>query len=229
LNSSSAPVLLKQVITENNTGLSFDAATSSITGAAGTFSALVPGSYIVTTGNVNFGYNMNSSTGYLVTGISADGSTAFLSGTVINAGTGYTVNVTQLGNYVDEIGTSFGSVQNKYCSKKINLTNPAGQLKVIFQAAIPHEADFDIYYKTGPATADFTLRPWTQFRPLPTIFKTTKRDDFSEITIDITDFDALGNPRDLPSFTAFQIKIVMRSTNGARVPQFKNLRVIAHA
>jgi hypothetical protein len=229
LNSSSAPVLLKQVITENNTGLSFDAATSSITGAAGTFSALVPGSYIVTTGNVDFGYNMNSSTGYLVTGISADGGTAFLSGTVINAGTGYTVNVTQLGNYVDEIGTSFGSVQNKYCSKKINLTNPAGQLKVIFQASIPHEADFDIYYKTGPATADFTLRPWTQFRPLPTVFKTTKRDDFTEFTVDVTDFDSLGNPRDLPSFTAFQIKIVMRSTNGARVPQFKNLRVIAHA
>jgi hypothetical protein len=137
--------------------------------------------------------------------------------------------VVQIGNFVDEIGTSFGSVENKYATKKINLTNPASQLKVIFQGSIPHEADFDLYYKTGPATADFTLRPWTQFRPLPTIVKTTKRNDFTEFTIDVTDFDSLGNPRDLPSFTAFQIKIVMRSTNGAKVAQFRNLRVIAHA
>lgn len=229
LNSSSAPVLIKQVITTDNTGLSFDAGTTSITGAAGTFSALVPGSYIVTTGNVSNGYNMNSSTGYLVTGISADGATAFVSGNIINVGTGFNVNVIQLGNYVDEIGTSFGSTQNKYCSKKINLTNPASQLKMIFQAAVPHEANFDIYYKTGPSTADFTLRPWTKFHNLPVINKTTKRNDFTEFTIDITDFDSLGNSRDLPTFTAFQVKIVMRSTNGAKVPQFKNLRVIAHA
>jgi hypothetical protein len=229
LNSSSAPVLIKQVITANNTAISFDSVTSSISATAGTFSALVPGSYIVTTGDVVSGYNMNSSTGYLVTGISADGGTAFLSGNVINVQSGFNITVTQLSNYVDEIGTSFGSVQNKYCSKKINLTNPASQLKMIFQGSIPHEADFDIYYKTGPATADFTLRPWTKFNQLPTINKTTKRNDFTEFTVDITDFDSLGNPRDLPSFTAFQVKIVMRTTNGGRVPQFKNLRVIAHA
>jgi len=229
LNSSSAPVLIKQVVTANNTTISFDSGTSSMSSTAGTFSALVPGSYIVTTGDVVNGYNMNSSTGFLVTGVSADGSTAFLSGNVINVQSGFNITVTQLANYVDEIGASFGSIQNKYCSKKINLTNPASQLKLIFQASVPHEADFDIYYKTGPATADFTLRPWTQFQPLPTINKTTKRDDFTEFTIDITDFDALGNPKDLPTFTAFQLKIVMRSTNGARVSQFKNLRVIAHA
>lgn len=229
LNSSSSPVILKQVITTNNQGLTFDAGTTSITGSAGTFSAVVPGSYIVTTGDVINGYNMNSSTGYLVTGISADGSTVFLSGNVINVGTGYNVSVVQVGSYVDEIGTNFGSVQNKYCTKKINLTNPASQLKLIFQASIPQEADFDVFYKTGPALADFTLRPWTKFQPLPTINKTTKRDDFTEFTIDITDFDINGNPRDLVSFTAFQIKLVMRTTNGAKVPQFKNLRVIAHA
>jgi hypothetical protein len=229
MNSSSAPVLLKQVITADNTGLIFDAGTTSITGSAGTFSAVVPGSYIVTTGNVANGYNMNSSTGYLVTGVSADGATAFLSGNVINVGTGFNVTVIQLSNFVDEIGTTFGSTQNKYCSKKINLINPASQMKLIFQGSIPQEADFDVYYKTGPAIADFNLRPWVKFQPLPVINKTTKRDDFTEFTINITDFDSLGNPRDLPTFTAFQIKIVMRSTNGARVPQFKNLRVIAHA
>jgi len=172
---------------------------------------------------------MNSSTGFLVTGVSPDGSAAFLSGNVISAQAGFGVSVIQLQNFVDEIGTSFGSTQNKYCTKKINLTNPASQLKLIFQGSIPQEASFDVYYKTGPAAADFTLRPWTKFHNLPVINKTTKRDDFTEITIDITDFDSLGNPRDLATFTAFQIKLVMRTTNGAKVPQFKNLRVIAHA
>lgn len=229
LSSSSAPVLIKQIIASSNTEISFSAATSSINASVGTFSALVPGSYIVTTGGVTNGYNMNSSTGFLVTGVSPDGSAAFLSGNVISAQAGFGVSVIQLQNFVDEIGTSFGSTQNKYCTKKINLTNPASQLKLIFQGSIPQEANFDVYYKTGPAAADFTLRPWTKFHNLPVINKTTKRDDFTEITIDITDFDSLGNPRDLATFTAFQIKLVMRTTNGAKVPQFKNLRVIAHA
>jgi hypothetical protein len=226
-NSAAAPTLVKNVITENNQAVFFDAASTSITGTAGTFSSVVPGSYITVAGNAPF--NVNTSTGYLVTGVSQDGSQVFVSSNLINVGTGFNNTIVQYQDFIDEIGTSFGSLQNKYASKKINLANAAGQLKLILEACIPQEADFDLFYKIGPALSDFTLRPWRRFEQMPTIVKSTKRDDFSEITIDITDFDNQGNAKDLPTFTAFQIKIAMRTTNGAKLPQFRNLRVIAHA
>jgi hypothetical protein len=226
-NSAAAPTLVKNVITENNQAVFFDAASTSITGTAGTFSSVVPGSYITVAGNAPF--NVNTSTGYLVTGVSQDGSQVFVSSNLINVGTGFNNTIVQYQDFIDEIGTSFGSLQNKYASKKINLAKAAGQLKLILEACIPQEADFDLFYKIGPALSDFTLRPWRRFEQMPTIVKSTKRDDFSEITIDITDFDNQGNAKDLPTFTAFQIKIAMRTTNGAKLPQFRNLRVIAHA
>ena len=226
-NSATAPLLIKNVITQDDQSVFFDAASTSITATAGTFSAIVPGSYITVAGDSP--YNVNTSTGYLVTGVSQDGSQVFVSGNLINVGTGYNNTIVQYQDFVDEIGTKFGSLQNKYASKKINLANPASQLKMILDASIPQEADFDVYYKIGPALSDFTQRPWKKFTALPVYTKTSKRDDFTEINIDITDFDSQGNPKDLTTFTAFQIKITMRTTNGAKLPQFRNLRVIAHA
>jgi len=48
----------------------------------------------------------------------------------------------------------------------------------------------------------------------------TDGDTFTDATYDLTN---------LASFTAIQIKLVMRSTNTAKVPTIKDLRVIALA
>jgi hypothetical protein len=52
---------------------------------------------------------------------------------------------------------------------------------------------------------------------------------FTDIEFNISNYDAQYNTLDLTPFTAFQIKLVMRSSNAARIPQFRNLRTIAHA
>jgi hypothetical protein len=64
---------------------------------------------------------------------------------------------------------------------------------------------------------------------MPNIVKNDTRGVFSEVEINVTDFDSDGNAKDFSSFTGFQIKIVFRTTNAARIPQFQNMRVIAHA
>ena len=161
--------------------------------------------------------------------VSQDRSTLFLSGNVSTIAAGDPITVYTVREFIDESGIGFGSNESKYIINKINLANPATSIKLIMDINVPTEADFDVYYKIGANNADFTAINWVKFTPLPVYKKNDIRFDFTELTIDITDFDDAGNTRDLPEFTAFQLKIVMRSSNGARVPMFKSLRAIAHA
>lgn len=100
---------------------------------------------------------------------------------------------------------------------------------MLLDANIPSAAGFDVYYKVGSATENFDEKTWEAFTNLPNYVKEDRRGIYTEIQVDITDFDDFGNPRDLAPFTSFQVKLVMKTTNGARVPSFQNLRIIAHA
>ena len=99
-------------------------------------------------------------------------------------------------------------------------------------------ADFDVYYKIGTSTTNFDNVAWTKYvAPFQSgttssyvnIVKSDVRGVFTDIEFDISNYDAQFNTIDLTPFTAFQVKIVMRSSNAARIPQFRNLRTIAHA
>lgn len=228
LNNVGSPVTLINTIVTNSTAISFSSGDNAINAPAGTFSAVIPGSYIRIAG-AGFAANSNTSTGVLVTGVSSDGSKIFLASSVVNEAAGSSITIRQYLDFIDEIGAELGSSISKFSTRKINLENPAGQLKMIMDANVPNEASFDVYYKIGPAAEDFTRLAWVKFNALPNINKTNNRSEFTEITVNISDFDSAGNAKDFPGFTAFQIKIVPRTTNGARVPSFKNLRVIAHA
>ena len=103
---------------------------------------------------------------------------------------------------------------------------------------MPSAADFDIYYKTGAAGADFNTINWVRYvAPLQTnqlssyatIAKSDQRGVYTDVTFNISNYDNTYTPVDITPFSAFQVKIVMRSSNAARIPQFRNLRVIAHA
>ena len=228
LNNVNAPVTLINSIVQNSTAVSFTAGDNTINGTPGLFSAVTPGSYLRVSGT-GFPANSNTSTGVLVTGVNPDGSKIFLASSVVNEAAGSSISVYQYLDFIDEIGAELGSSVSKFSTRKINLENPAGQLKMIMEANVPNEASFDVYYKIGPATEDFTRLAWVQFNGLPNINKTNNRSDYTEITVNVSDFDSAGNARDFPGFTAFQIKLVPRTTNAARVPSFRNLRVIAHA
>lgn len=153
---------------------------------------------------------------------------------------GDSISVYQYDDYTDEETSVDATGESKFIINKVNLENPATQIKVIIEQTVPSAADFDVYYKIGNSNEDFNNVVWKKFiAPRQTVAgatssyvilnKTELRDNFTDIEMLIGDFDALGNLIDLPEFTAFQLKFVMRSSNASKVPFFKNLRAIAHA
>jgi hypothetical protein len=127
-----------------------------------------------------------------------------------------------------------------YLTKKINLENSATSIRVILDANREDVASIKVLYKTlrvddafdfdeigykffnddgtvaGSGGPDVTVNPsisLTQFNEY-------------EYTAGVTD-DGVGTP--LEEFISFQIKIVLRTTNSARPPRVKQLRVLALA
>lgn len=220
--------IVYKTILSSTTTIGFVAAESAITTTAGTFEGIVPGRYITIQGATNAGNN-NTSTGVIVTGISQDLKKVFVNASLTTESPGAAVTIRQLQDYTDEATLVDATGESKYITRKVNLENPATQIKMLVDLNVPTEADFDIYYKFGSAAEDFENRVWKLYASKPRVNKTDDRNSYTEYEVDMTDFDANGFPTDMAPFTSFQFKIVMRSTNGARIPKFRNFRVIAHA
>ena len=225
--TTSTFVVYKTVVNAT-TSISFRSANGGLIAAPGVFSAVVPGRYITVAGAARSGNN-NTSTGILVTGISNDASQIFVNAALTDENNNTSVVIRQLQDFTEEATLTDATGESKYITRKINLENPATQLKLLMDINVPSEADFDIYYKLGSAAQDFDTLVWDLFDPKPTVNKENDRLVFTEYECNITDFDDQRTPLDLPEFTAFQFKIVMRSTNAARIPAFRAFRDIAHA
>jgi hypothetical protein len=127
-----------------------------------------------------------------------------------------------------------------YLTKKINLQNPATSLRVIFDANREDAASIKVLYKILRVDDEFDFDEigYTFFNddgtiagsggPDVTVNPSLALNQFNEYeyTAGVTD-DGIGN--ELEEFTAFQIKIVLRTTNSARPPRLKQLRVLAWA
>jgi hypothetical protein len=185
------------------------------------FYDVIPGSYIVVSGSSIPGNN-STSTGVRVKDVSEDGTTIFIDGNLTSVGAGDPITIYALRDFIDERAYRGATANSKYITKRINLENPATSIKMLLDANIPSAAGIDVYYKVGSATENFDEKTWEPFTNLPNYNKEDTRGVYSEIQIDIT-------AKDLTPFTSFQVKIVMKTTNGARVPSFRNLRIIAHA
>jgi hypothetical protein len=220
--------IVYKTIVSSSTAISFNANDSSIVAQAGVFDGVVPGRYITIQGSPNV-LNNNTSTGVLVTNVNLDASRIFVNAPLIDEAAGNAITIRQLQDFTEEATTTDASGESKYITRKINLENPATQIKILIDVNVPTDADFDLYYKLGSAAQDFDNLVWVKYNNLPTVNKENDRLVFTEFQVDLSNFDSGGAPIDLPEFTAFQFKIVMRSTNAARIPSFKNLRVIAHA
>jgi hypothetical protein len=192
------------------------------------FYDVIPGSYIVISGSSIAGNNYTS-TGIRVKDVSEDGTTIFVDGNLTSVGPGDPISIYTIRDFIDERAYRGATANSKYITKRINLENPASSIKMLLDANIPSAAGFDVYYKIGSATENFDEKTWEPFTGLPNYVKEDRRGVYTEIQVDITDFDDFGNPRDLSPFTSFQVKLVLKTTNGARVPSFQNLRIIAHA
>ena len=114
-----------------------------------------------------------------------------------------------------------GSALAKYVTKQVRLNQSATNLRVLFDANVPNDADVDVYYRVGNSAdssffdSEFVLI--TNFTK--SIIKTENSGKFSEAEIQL----------ELPAFDAVQVKLVLKSVNSSKVPRIKDLRVIAYA
>lgn len=127
-------------------------------------------------------------------------------------------------NFVSETDPSEGSIAAKHITIPLTLQEAAVGLKILLSANRPSEADIDVYYRTGTGDDVLADQPWVEVAATTTIPPDNDRVTFREY-----EYLAGGDGGSLASFTTYQVKIVMTSTNSSRVPKIKDLRIIALA
>lgn len=233
----SSQLIIMSTIANSATTISFDAATRKIsTTVDGGFYDVTPGRYVTISGSSS--NNNYTSTAVLVTSIDPDGKAFTVSANLVTTSVADGITIRQIDDFNEEATFINGTGESKYITNVINLANPASMIKMMIEACVPSAADFDVYYKVGSAGSNFSAQTWTKYiapnqygttSSYTNLVKSDKRKTFTDVEIDICTYDSINNPVDLNPFTAFQVKIVMRSSNAARIPQFRNLRLIAHA
>jgi len=108
----------------------------------------------------------------------------------------------------------------RYITKAVELINPANEIRVFFDANRPSGTNIDVFYKVRETGSSIPIddRPWQKI-PADSYGSVTENfDTFREYSYSNTFTD---------DFNIHAIKIVMRSTDEARVPRIRDLRVIA--
>tara|TARA_B100001057_G_scaffold115372_1_gene113903 strand:+ start:1553 stop:6796 length:5244 start_codon:yes stop_codon:yes gene_type:complete len=140
-----------------------------------------------------------------------------------SAGSGLT-NINTPFNFISETDKTGGTIIAKHITRPVTLAEAAVGLKVILGANRPSVADFEVYYKAISDDARFEDAAWIEVakeRNIPSDENPTIFRDYEYI---------VGGPGGLSvPFNRFVLKIVMKSFNNAKVPTFKDLRVIALA
>ena len=126
--------------------------------------------------------------------------------------------IQQYDAFVDDYAPTGSTNLANYITRTLALTNPANNIKVIFDANIPNDTDLTLYY-----------RAWNDEVNLNTL-------KFNSITLPITSKDSLDVFREriatlenIAAFKNLQVKLVFKSTNPVYIPKVKNLRVIAYS
>lgn len=126
--------------------------------------------------------------------------------------------IQQYDAFVDDYAPTGSTNLANYITRTLALTNPANNIKVIFDANVPNDTDLTLYY-----------RAWNDEVNLNTL-------KFNSITLPTTSKDSLDVFREriatlenIAAFKNLQIKLVFKSTNPVYVPKVKNLRVIAYS
>ena len=125
-------------------------------------------------------------------------------------------------NFVDETSASGGSAATKHITKPVTLEQDAVGLKIILSANRPSAADFQVYYRTAAGDEILNEQNYVLLDE-----ETSNPSDENVNVFREYRYIAGGQGGDLTSFTQFQLKIVFRTTNEAKVPVIRDLRTIA--
>ena len=134
---------------------------------------------------------------------------------------------------------------SNYISRNVSLDQPATSLKVLVSAFRDSSADFRVLYKlsrTDSSNIEQTFELFPGFdnttdtdgdgfgdKIINPINNSGRPDSNIPASADNQFFDYQFTIDELEQFNGFQIKIVMKSLNQAKVPLIKDLRAIAFA
>jgi len=124
--------------------------------------------------------------------------------------------------FINETSASGGSAASKHITRAITLENDAVGLNILLSANRPNGTDFQLFFRTATADEILSDKPYTLQAAETTLPTDENPNVFREYRYLIG-----GQNGSLPAFTKFQSKIVFRSTNSAKVPRIKDLRIIA--
>lgn len=134
------------------------------------------------------------------------------------ATTGFNVPMT----FVPETNPLLGSALAKHITIPTELAEEAVGLKVLLAANKPPGSDFQLYYRVADEGENIRRKSWILTAPEATLPADTNKKIFREYRYLVGGIGGTMDP-----FTQFQLKIVFRSTNSARVPVIRDLRAIA--
>jgi hypothetical protein len=183
--------------------------------------------------NINYGMKVEGTSipvSTVITGIDAYHKQLTMS----NNATADSSNIALTFTQVETTAAGGGAIA-RYITKVINLAAnfDATNLCVTTDINRPVGTNVQVYYRAlaVETTTAINQQPWILMNQEKTIQNSITDFDFREYRFFPTGaFDAYGYPTNAPispRFNAFQVKIVMLSSNKALSPRFKNLRIIA--
>ena len=138
------------------------------------------------------------------------------------SGTGNTIIITQYDNFISDFASRGSSSKSVYVQRQAPLASPADALTVILAAEIPAETSVSVFYKTLQTNTEksFDDIAYTGFNGdgTPDEALVYEKGVYKEYTY--TAFN-------IPEFSSYVIKIVLKSSNSAIVPKIRDYRSIA--
>ncbi len=129
-------------------------------------------------------------------------------------------------DFVADTAKSGGSSSAKYVTRPVKLINDSTALDIRISAYVPSTSEVEMYFRTSAADDARNIKElvWTPFNddgsPDTAVTPTDDNSTFKEHQYSVSD---------LPTFTSFQLKIVLKGTVSSYPPRVKDLRGIALA
>ena len=136
-------------------------------------------------------------------------------------------------DFVEENTSKNGSSVAKYVTKEISIANPAVAIDVHLTANSKDISDIEVLYKYKTASSEESLEDldWIYFngngQPDSLVIATPENTISSVVEKQSSYQDLKYSVSNLPEFSNFAIKIVMKSNDPAYVPKIQDIRAVA--
>ena len=124
-------------------------------------------------------------------------------------------------NFLAETAATGGSSLAKYITRRINLDQDSQALRIMFTANQPSGSDIEVYFRTQESSSDvdFGTLAYTQATLDSAVTSSDDPTIFKDYSFTINNIS--------PTFTTFQVKVVMKAQQSTKVPRIRDFRAIA--